>query len=324
MTSQTIKSRSIVTASVGILASLGFTSIAAAGPLPGEVLKFQQLPLGDLATNQASKFPGHDELSTATLSTASGGFNGTFAADDFSDNVSSPIVDVGWWGSYFPNGASPAPVQHFLISFESDVPASSSGGFSQPGQSLSSEVVTLGALTPASGTFTETPDPTVAGGPDGQIYSYNAELKNPFPEQAGTTYWLKIVALDGPNQNTQWGWHNRDYTIPDPYAAPPGDTLLGANDIGQPVYHYLDDAVTGSITYIPTPPPSLIETNMTPLLYSNNPAIDGFGATGVPAPSEDLAFSLYYNPTVPEPVATPILGLGWFLLRRHRRRSNGA
>jgi hypothetical protein len=329
MTRSSLQSRSTGIATFGVLASLGIGSIASAGPLAGEVLKFQQLPLGDLATNPASQFPGHDELSTASLSTASGGYSGTFAADDFSDNVTSPIVDVQWWGSYLPNSPSNA-AQQFLISFETDVPATSTSGFSQPGLSLSSEVVTLNStppLTPTSGTFSQTVVPSVGGGPDGPLYEYNAELANPFPEQAGKIYWLKIVALDTPGSvPVQWGWHNRDYTIPDPYAAPPGDSVLGTNDIGQPVYHYLDDAVTGNVNYLPgaPPPQNLFETNMSPLSYSNIPSVDGFGATGIAAPSEDLAFSLYYNPTVPEPVATPILGLGWFLLRRNRRRSNSA
>ena len=84
----------------------------------------------------------------------------------------------------------------------------------------------------------------------------------------------------------------------------------------------MDDAVTGNVTYIPgvPPPKDLIETNMTPLLYSNNPAIDGFGATGVIPPSEDLAFCLYYN-NVPEPVGLPLLAMGFFLFRRNRRRA---
>lgn len=324
MTRSTLQTRSIGITTFGILASLGAGSSALAQALPGEILKFQQLPLGDLVTNPQSQFPGHDVLSTASPSTAApGAYTGTFAADDFSDNVTSPVVDVQWWGSYAPNGASPAHAQQFLISFETDVPATSSSGFSQPGQSLSSQVVTLGALTPASGTFTETAQASVPG-PEGPIYQYNAELANPFPEQAGTTYWLKIVALDTPGTvPVQWGWHNRDYTIPDPYAAPPGDANLGVNDVGQPVYHYMDDAVTGNITYLPAvpPPQSLIETNMTPLFYSNTPSIDGFGTTGVGAPSEDLAFSLYYNNTVPEPVALPLLAASMFFLRRQRRNA---
>jgi hypothetical protein len=320
MTIQTFQFRSIGFTTIASLLSLGIGSAASAAPLPGEVLKFQQLPLGDLATNTASQFPGHDELSTASINTSSHSFTGTFAADDFSDNVSSPIVDVGWWGSYPQSTAAPGQVQQFLISFESDVPANSASGFSHPGQSLSSEVVTLGALSPGSGTFTQTPEPSVPG-PDGQLYEYNAELANPFPEQAGTVYWLKIVALTGPaQQGLQWGWHNRDYTIPDPYAAPPGDAVVGMNDIGQPVNHYLDDAVTGNVIYTPgaTPPQNLIETNMSPLLYSSNPTIDGFGATGILSPSEDLSFELYYNNSVPEPVGLPLLSMGLFLLRRKR------
>ena len=49
--------------------------------------------------------------------------------------------------------------------------------------------------------------------------------------------------------------------------------------------------------------------------------MDGFGATGVVPPSEDLAFSLYYNPTVPEPVALPLLATSLFLFRRNRQRA---
>ena len=325
MTIQTLQSRSIGFTTIASLLALGVGSAVSAAPLPGEVLKFQQLPLGDTVTNPNSLFPGHDELSTATANSTAGNFAGTFAADDFSDNVTSPVVDVQWWGSYLPNGATQPQVQKFLISFESDVPATSTSGFSQPGQSLSSEVVTLGTLAPLSGTFTETPEASLPS-PDGQIYEYNAELANPFPEQAGTVYWLKIVALTGSNQTTQWGWHNRDYTIPDPYAAPPGDSVVGMNDAGQAVYHYLDDAVTGNVTYTPnatSPGGGLVETNISPLSYSGNPTIDGFGASGLPPPSEDLAFGLYYS-SVPEPVGLPLLSMGLFLLRRKRRRRASA
>lgn len=314
-------SRLIGTTTFAALATtIGVASRVHAQALPGEIPKFQQLPLGDLATNSASKFPGHDELSTAATNTTGIGVSGTFAADDFSDNVTSPVVDVQWWGSYLNASAATNPISDFLISFETNVPAAP-GGFSQPGTSLSSQIVAGGALSPGSGTFTETPVPSLPG-PDGQLYQYNAELKVPFPEQAGVTYWLKIVALTGIGDPTQWGWHNRDYTIPDPYAAAPGDSIVGNNILGQPAFHYLDDAVTGSVQYLPAAPPpqNLIETNMSPLDYSTNPSIDGFG-NGVIAPSEDLAFSLYYN-NVPEPVALPILGMSMFLLRRNRRAAS--
>jgi hypothetical protein len=311
MSRSTVQSRSIAIITITPFVSLGITSLASAQALPGEVLKFQQLPLGDLQTNPKTPAPGHDELSTAMLNTSSQGYSGTFAADDFSDNLSSPVVDVEWWGSYLPNTAQPGSVQQFLISFESDVPVGPAGGFSHPGNVLSSEVVTLGALTPQSGTFTETPVASLPG-PDGQLYQYNAELTNPFPEQADTVYWLKIVALTTPSQQgLQWGWHNRDYTIPDPYAAPvlPGEVNLGP--ASNPIWHFQDDAVSGLINYVPGSVPQ--EGNFAPLSY--NTTSDGFGGTGVTPPSEDLAFELY---TVPEPVGLPLLAGGLFLMRRRR------
>jgi hypothetical protein len=284
-----------------------------ADPLPGEKLKFQQLPLGGAVS--ATVF-GHDELSTATTTSAPGVYAGTFAADDFSDNVTSPIVHVQWWGSYIPNpnGTAPAnPVQQFLISFESDVPASSTAGpgFSTPGTVLSQQVVSLGALSPASGTFTETQQGGSAAEP---LFRYNAELTNPFPEVADTIYWLKIVALTNPNDNIQWGWHNRDYTTQDVLAAPvsPGEVNLGS--VTNPIWHFQDDAVDGRLTYIPSQN-FLSEAGFTPLYYNNTD--DGFPA-GAVTPSEDLAFGLYYN--VPEPVGLPLLATSLFLLRRQRRQ----
>ena len=145
---------------IGLFASLGIGSFASANPLPGEMLKFQQLPLGDLQTNPNLDCPGHDELSTAIGYRDRRASSGTFAADDFSDNVSSPIVDVQWWGSYLPNstGVTTNQVQQFLISFESDVPSNASQGFSEPGQVLSSQVVTLGPqILRLRETFTATP-----------------------------------------------------------------------------------------------------------------------------------------------------------------------
>jgi hypothetical protein len=320
MSRYSFQARSIAISTVGFLASLGIGSFASADPLPGEVLKFQQLPLGDLQTNPNPIAPGHDELSTATLSTASAAYTGTFAADDFSDNVSSPIVDVQWWGSYLPNstGVQTNQVQQFLISFESDVPSNAAQGFSEPGQVLSSQVVTIGPQISGSGNFTPKPVPSVPG-PDGQLYEYNAELANPFPEVANTVYWLKIVALTNPSDDIQWGWHNRDYTIGDPLASPvpvPGENIEALNG-ATPVWHFQDDAVTGNVTYF-QPQNFLTETTLNPLLYNNS--TDGFPA-GAVTPSEDLAFNLYYQ-SVPEPASTGLLvvsGIG--MLARRRRKT---
>jgi hypothetical protein len=272
-----------------------------ADPLPGEILKFSQLPLGGAAN---SPFPGHDEPSTATLNSTSGAYTGTFAADDFSDTYSTPVVHLDWWGSYLadPNKLS---VQQFLISFESDVPAGTNGQtFSTPGTVLSSQIVTLGTAPTAPGTFT-------------QALVANGSTTEPFAEQANTVYWLKIVALTNAGDGIQWGWHNRDYTQQDPYASPvvsPGEVNLGT--AASPIWHFQDDAVSGSLTYFPPASGSLgslQESQFTPLYYNSNQ--DGMVA-GV-AYSEDLAFNLY---TVPEPASLGLLAGGGLLLRRYRKQ----
>ncbi len=257
----------------------------------------------------AAPFPGHDELSTAYPNTA-GTFAGTFAADDFSDNFSTPVVHLSWWGSYISNPAPATPVQHFLISFESDVPSTAAGGFSEPGTPLLTEVVSAGALTPASGTFTEklinpsVPEP---------LYQYNAELKVPFQEQADTVYWLKIVALADPNQPTlQWGWHNRDWGIQDPLASPvpvPGEINLGT--AANPIWHFQDDAVTGQVIAGVNSAGTLgiiSERTANPLNYQFTPgAVPIDGPPGIQNFSEDLSFELF---TVPEPSTIILLLLG--------------
>ena len=98
------------------------------------------------------------------------------------------------------------------------------------------------------------------------LYRYNAELALPFAQQPDTVYWLKIAALVDvpqpvvapiPPGTTQWGWHNRDYTINNPQAstAPsvvPGEYLDGiVPGTGSPIYHFQDDAVTGILDYTP-------------------------------------------------------------------------
>jgi hypothetical protein len=293
------------------VASMWTAPAAQADPLSGEVLKFQQLPMNN--TNAYGQiYQGHDELSTAWLDPSGQFYRGTFMADDFADNYSSPVVHLRWWGSYIadPNQSG---VQQFLITFESDVPALP-GGFSQPGTPLLSQIVTPGALSTGSGTFTET---LINGNVPEHLYQYNAELSVPFPEQKDTVYWLKIVAL---SQDTamQWGWHNRDYTIMDPYASPlviPGESNVGpATD---PVWHFQDDAVTGLVDVYPNPAPSgiqVIQNNMQPTNYIDN--IDG--PTGISQYSKDLAFEVY---TVPEPAVPALLGLVLtaLVLRRPRR-----
>ena len=315
-----------------------------ADPLQGEILKFQNLPLTGgvsvlnpyagpylntngfpipTAATVGAPFPGHDEASTAYSTTAAPTtWNGQYMADDFADKFTTPVVHVRWWGSYM-NGQPPAGggVHEFLISFESDVPASGTGtNFvpSHPGSPLLNQIVTLGALLPGSGTFTEalvpgaTPNPT-----DGPLYQYNAELNlgKSFQEVPNTVYWLKIVALADPTQaNLVWGWHDRDWSIanalasvpPAPPGVSPGEGVIGALPSGGSVHHFQDDAVSGSVLITPGSSsimPIVQQTGFTPHNY-----IDGIdGPTGIAQFSKDLAFELY---TVPEPASVLLFSLG--------------
>ncbi|MCC7407821.1 MAG: hypothetical protein IT442_07095 [Phycisphaeraceae bacterium] len=325
---------------LGLCAVAAFVtaSSAHADPLPGQVLKFQQNPM--IATTMPSDsaeppvYYGHDEISTAYGSHVEGVYQGTFMADDFSDKVSTPVVHVRWWGSY--PGAQPTSVPaaggvtRFLISFEKDVPDpgdphNHEDGFSRPGDPILSQVVTLGDLTPGSGTFTE--KLVLDSNPNEPVYEYNAELACPFPEQAEEVYWLKIVALVDPQQDGEilWGWHNRDYTVMDALAAGPPVPSPGEHDdqpiidpfYPTPVWHFQDDAVSGGVyvQVLQTCLVNVLQSESTPQYYIDG--VDGPGPDGVHNGigqfSKDLAFELY---TIPEPAALSLLALGSLLLRR--------
>jgi hypothetical protein len=286
---------------------------------------------------------GHDEFSTAygvgTAASPPLNYQGRFMADDFADNFDSPVVHLTWWGSYMNNTtAAPQPqVQKFLIAFESDVPAPP-GGFSQPGQVLQYDVVTLGALAPGSGTFTESlvrgPDPVLGEA----LYKYNAELHlgHEFFQKKDTVYWLKIVALVDvpqpivapiPPNVTQWGWHNRDYTIQDPLASPavsPGEYVDGTI-INQPIYHFQDDSVQGDIRFTPGAPilsQQIVQLNPLPqnYVFVNSAGVGPIdGPPGIELHSKDLAFRLYTN--IPEPGTFALLACSLLgIVLQHRRQ----
>ncbi|HEV8290378.1 MAG TPA: PEP-CTERM sorting domain-containing protein [Tepidisphaeraceae bacterium] len=325
---------------------------ALADPLPGrDVLKFSQKPMdGTPIVNPngvVERYWGHDELSTAYSSVGATGptpYRGIFMADDFADKFDSPVVHVKWWGSYLNNFVSPNfPVDKFLISFESDAPVSANNPFSHPAQPLLNQIVRRGPLAPGSGTYTEKP---ISGGgpPLGEtLYEYNAELHlgHEFFQKPDTVYWLKIVALVDlppgiiidPNQPPtfvpRWGWHNRDYTISDPFAstAPavvPGehiDGFLGPVPGGTPIWHFQDDAVTGNVVvdHLSTANgnlfPLIDQAGYQPTRYLS--LVDGPVAIG--DFSKDLSFELYT--TVPEPsvIALAALATAGLMLRRQRR-----
>lgn len=318
-----------------------------ADPLPGrDLLKFSQQPMNmTTIVNSAGNvnvYQGHDELSTAygfgNAAQPPLDYSGRFMADDFADKLSSPVVHVKWWGSYRNDFINPQmPVNRFLIAFESDVPAGPAPSFSTPGQVLQFDVVTKGPLAPGSGTYTEKiirgPDPILGE----SLLEYNAELhvNRAFFEQKDTVYWLKIAALvDAPpgitfTPNapppfvTQWGWHNRDYTIQDTLASPvpvPGEFIEGVVD-GTKVWHFQDDAVQGDMRFLPfAPSPIIFQNNMSPQLYMD--FIDGPpsgipGTTGIGQLSKDLAFQLYTM--VPEPSVCLLALCGVFGVSLARR-----
>lgn len=300
---------SVVLAVVICFAMLRGTAVA--DPLLNQVLKFEQLPLnGGLApSNGGALFAGHDELSTATLDATKiiPFYVGTYMADDFSDNFSTPVVHVQWWGSYL-NAGGGGGVQKFLISFETDVPAVD-GTVSHPGDPILSQIVNWGALSAGSGTFTELAIDTPLNAPE-QLYQYNAELALPFEQLADEIYWLKIVALVDPQHDgpMQWGWHNRDYTIQDTLASPvpsPGEHMV-PNALGIPIWHFQDNAVSGGVAVIP--PPAFGTTLVAQDGFAPQNYVDGLdGPTGIGEFSKDLAFRLY---TTPEPSTIVLLGMG--------------
>ncbi len=359
-----MKRQQILNASAIAIALLTLTALVAtvaqADPLPGrDLLKFSQQPMigTQVLDNNGvlTTYEGHDELSTAygfpgpAPNNAITNYDGRFMADDFADNFSSPVVHVKWWGSYFNDFINTQmPVTKFLISFESDLPASQNPlGFSQPDVPLLNQTVTLGALAPGSGTYTE----KLIRGPDSilneSLYEYNAELNlgKEFQELKDTVYWLKIVALVdvpggftfdpyNPPQNvvTQWGWHNRDYSIQDPLASPnvaPGEFIegfVGPAVQPTPVWHFQDDAVAGDVRIDVTAAagglimPTIFQSNMLPTNYLDG--IDGPGGAipgqlGIAQFSKDLAFEIYT--VVPEPATCMLMlfGLtGMFVRRR--------
>jgi hypothetical protein len=287
-------------------------------------------------------FNGHDELSTAYNVTGDNGqllgYSGRFMADDFADEFKSPVVHVKWWGSYLNQPATAANrVQRFLISFEKDVPLGAPDNdfpFSHPGEPLLNQIVTRdtdGVLTRGSGTFTEKLYHPVSV--DGPILEYNAELHlgKEFRQEPDTVYWLKIVALVDQDPNlpadlqTRWGWHNRDYTKPNPLASRPPGVIPGEHNQfpGGPfdVWHFQDDAVSGlvDVRFNPNDP----MTRIMPMVRQRDfddqfyvPLTDGPSLIG--QFSKDLAFELY---TVPEPATLLLLLVafaGCGIVRWHR------
>jgi hypothetical protein len=318
----------MIVAGAFVVALFHAASSASADPLPGQALKFQQLPLNNGLAPSAggAPFPGHDEMSTAYATRDPlgqiTGWSGPYMADDFADTFTTPVVHLRWWGSYL-TPPSLGSVTQFLISFEEDVPATTDSP-SHPGAPILTQIVHPGVLAPGSGTFTEKLINAEVAEP---LYEYNAELHlgKEFHQEPDSIYWLKIVALVDPQQGmVAWGWHNRDWSIANPLASPtvvPGEHIAGfVGPTSSPVHHFQDNAVTGGVivTVNPDMPnmPSIQQIGFTPQFYST--PVDG--PIGISAFSKDLAFELY---TTPEPSTWALLSLGAvgaLVLRRRRPR----
>jgi hypothetical protein len=368
------------------LAALGLAAIiaprAAADPLPGELLKFYQMPLNNGLTPylpgvatfppilppglpygadpSTAFFPGHDERSTALATAYAPGPNGpvpiawqgTYMADDFADYAGTPISHVRWWGSYMGQNSTGLQVKKFLISFEHNVPASTDPTGAvipshpdphHPGNLHQIVDLVPGLLPPPPGAFTEKPVFTPIGPglipPPEPLMEYNAELHLDkwFYERAASAsvvddvYWLKIVALVDPNRDgpIDWGWHNRDWSIMNPLAAKPGDTPDGAEHIqgfvpgpgglGQPVWHFEDDAVQGPIIISPGMSPIMPIVEQTGFVAQNYVLPwDGPTASDIQQMSKDLAFELYTR--IPEPGSVALAAIGVLVVSATRRR----
>ncbi len=299
------------------------------------VPKFIQKPMVDLelgGTVAQDIYYGHDEESTAYLKYTPGSvpyYEGTFMADDFADTVNQSILHVQWWGSYMqPTSSADQQVKRFLIAFEKDVPATDTH-FSFPGEVLSSQIVTLDSAggIPAPGSFTERS--IHPGGPQDneELFLYNAELEIPFEQKENTVYWLKIVALvdqDDPNQDDiKWGWHNRNYTIMDPFASVPpavnpGEHIQGsfADSAGNKidVWHFQDDAVTGYVNISVEDELKVIQDVSQETYYQAGYDLPEYVSERF---SKDLAFALY---AIPEPSTVALLGIGCGVLLSITRR----
>ena len=111
----TKRNKLMTSAAIAALGYAGLSGVAQADPLPGEILKFQQIPLNNTIVGPAI-YNGHDSPSTgypAVLPNGTPGYQGGFFADDFADKVSTPVVHVKWWGSYI-NNPNNTPLTQFL------------------------------------------------------------------------------------------------------------------------------------------------------------------------------------------------------------------
>jgi len=124
-------------------------------------------------------------------------------ADDFISN-GLPIVAVRWWGSYLQAPYEESPVG-FVVPFDISFHAS------VPGPPPSPHPFSLPLVgTPLSLQQVLAQEHLVGLDASGNaVYEYNAFLPTPFPEVAGTEYFIDIDRyLPLEPVNWRWGWHD--------------------------------------------------------------------------------------------------------------------
>ncbi|MDH4158381.1 MAG: hypothetical protein OEW00_14015, partial [candidate division Zixibacteria bacterium] len=195
----------VVAVAVGAMCLLAMPAAADWAPGDGHKMHFPQLP---------------DE--------AGWDVNATFPivlADDWRCSGTGLITDLHFWGSWRDvTGDGVGDVGNilwFIISIHSDIPAEQSAlGYSMPGAQLRyweiSSFIPM-AIDPSTteGWFDPSADPPIiVPGDHGAYFQYNifdlpSLVQDPFEQQEGTIYWLKISAVveevPGAPQPI-WGW----------------------------------------------------------------------------------------------------------------------
>ncbi len=132
-------------------------------------------------------------------------------ADDWQCSETGWVKDIHFWGSW-RNGIE-APIQAFVLSIHSDIPAEQSPtGYSMPGATLWEYQATSFVAVPidpaAMEGWYDPQSDLVVYNDHGNYYQYNVFLPRDqwFHQQAGTIYWLNVSAILVSPAVTQWGW----------------------------------------------------------------------------------------------------------------------
>ncbi|MCX8052321.1 MAG: PEP-CTERM sorting domain-containing protein [Armatimonadetes bacterium] len=196
--------------------TLGFCVIVLAVGLASSsvaAIKYSQPPKTGLSYDFASEVTGNYAVGMA---------------DDWVCSDGIPIMGIRWWGSYWLapapglcapysdglKGASPGMVTHFVIGVFQNLAADAVVPFDRP-NFLAPLAAWQVPIAQANETYAFTVQKFISPPVTEDVYSYYADLtqaqliygnQGPFSQQAGTKYWLCILAHHQ-DANRQWGWH---------------------------------------------------------------------------------------------------------------------